>query len=74
VSPRERPAPPVAEEIHLPDPTIKPLLVAVGITVGLIGLTTNIILTVVGGVLALAVIVRWIADVRRDIDELPPAQ
>jgi hypothetical protein len=65
------PPPPVGEEIHLPGPSLLPLLTAVGITLTLVGVTTFIGLTVVGVILSLVCIVRWIGDTRREIDELP---
>jgi hypothetical protein len=71
MSPLEKPVPPVGEEIHLPGGSIQPILLAVAITVALVGVTTNIVLVIAGGVLAIGVIARWIADTRRDIDELP---
>ena len=63
--------PPVGEEIHLPGPSILPLLTAVGITLALIGVTTFIEFTIVGVILTVWCIVRWIKDTRREIDELP---
>ncbi|MEA2286846.1 MAG: hypothetical protein QOJ21_2889 [Solirubrobacteraceae bacterium] len=63
--------PPVGEEIHLPGPSIQPLLVTVGITIALIGVTTSIWMVVIGVILAAWVTVRWIAGARRDINELP---
>jgi hypothetical protein len=63
--------PPVGEEIHLPGPSILPLLTAVGITLALIGVTTFIEFTVVGVILTVWCIVRWIKDTRSEIDELP---
>jgi tetrahydromethanopterin S-methyltransferase subunit C len=63
--------PPVGEEIHVPGSSIQPLLLAIGLTFALIGVTISWILTILGGLLALAVIVRWIADTRRDVAELP---
>jgi hypothetical protein len=47
------------------------VLVAVGITLILVGVTTFIELTVIGALLTLGSIVRWIRDTRREIDELP---
>jgi hypothetical protein len=64
-------APPVGEEVHLPGPTILPLLVAVSITIALVGVTIFWPLTVAGGVATLALCVRWIRETRRDIAELP---
>jgi hypothetical protein len=63
--------PPVGEEIHLPGPTILPLLSALGITLLLVGVTTFIELTVAGGLLTVGCLVRWIKDTRREVDELP---
>jgi hypothetical protein len=64
-------APPVGEEIHLPDPSLVPILNAVSITLILVGLTITYYLTVVGGVLFLVTLVKWIRDVRHEISELP---
>jgi hypothetical protein len=71
VSPLDPEVPPTGEEIHLPGPSIQPVLLTVGITLGLIGVTLSIVLVVAGVILSVAVIVRWIADTRRDISELP---
>ncbi|HXW58800.1 MAG TPA: hypothetical protein VEJ23_04915 [Solirubrobacteraceae bacterium] len=71
MSPLDPELPPVGEEIHLPRPSILPLLTAVGITLALIGITTFIELTVIGVLLTVGCIVRWIKDARREFDELP---
>jgi hypothetical protein len=71
MSPLDPEIPPAGEEIHLPGPTIIPLLLTVGITVALIGVTTALWMVIAGGLLALGCIVRWIGDTRRDIAELP---
>jgi len=71
VSPLDPEIPPVGEEIHLPGPTILPVLTAVGITLSVIGITTFIELTVIGVILTLACLIRWIKDTRHEIDELP---
>lgn len=71
MSPLDREVPPAGEEIHLPGHSLQPLLLALGITIALIGITTSIVIVIIGGVLTLAVTIRWIADTRRDIDELP---
>jgi hypothetical protein len=69
--PLERELPPAGEEIHLPGPSMDPVLLAVGITVALVGIATSILMVIAGGLLSLVIIVRWIAAARRDIDELP---
>jgi hypothetical protein len=71
VSPLDPDIPPVGEEIHLPGPTILPFLLAVGITCMIVGLTIAWALTIAGAVLSIAVVIRWVADTRRDIAELP---
>ncbi len=71
MSPLEPDTPPAGEEIHLPGPSILPVLTALGITLALVGVTTFIELTVIGGVLTIWCLVRWIKDTRREVDELP---
>ena len=71
MSPLDPEVPPVGEEIHLPGPSVVPVLTGVGITLTLVGVTTFIELTIAGVLLTVACVVRWIKDTRRDIDELP---
>ncbi len=63
--------PPVGEEIHLPGPSLIPLLSAVAITAMVIGTTISWYLSIAGLILFVVTTVRWIADTRRDIDDLP---
>jgi len=71
VSPLDPEVPPVGEEIHLPGPSILPMLTAVGVTLLLVGFTTFIELTVVGAILTIVCVARWIKETRHEIDELP---
>ena len=71
MSPLDPDVPPVGEEIHLPGPSILPVLTAVGITLALVGITTFIEFTIAGGILTVWCIARWIKDTREEIDELP---
>jgi hypothetical protein len=59
------------EEIHLPAPSLVPMFTAAGISLGLIGLIMAWPIVVVGGLIALIAIVKWIRDVRHDIEQLP---
>lgn len=68
---RDPEIPPAGEEIHLPGGSIQPLLLTIGITMALLGVTLGLPLLIAGLVLTIWVIVRWIADTRRDIAELP---
>jgi hypothetical protein len=70
-APDRQEAPPVGEEIHLPGPTALPFVMAIGITLVVVGLTISPILIAFGVLVFLYTLVRWIGDVRRDIDELP---
>jgi hypothetical protein len=66
-----RAAPPVGEEIHMPAPSVLPLINAASLAVAIVSLTISWWL--VGGamIVFLGTTVRWIRDVRRDIAELP---
>jgi hypothetical protein len=63
--------PPAGEDVHLPGPSLLPLLTTVGITMALVGVTVSLVLVIAGTLLTVVCIARWIADTRRDIDELP---
>jgi len=71
MSPLDPEIPPAGEEIHLPGQSILPLLTAVGVTLAVVGITISPILVVAGVILTVACALRWIAETRRDIDELP---
>lgn len=69
----DQPVPPVGEEIHLPGPSILPLILAAGITLALIGITISKILVVGGLAITIPTIVIWVRTTRADIAELPPS-
>jgi hypothetical protein len=71
MTPLEPELPPTGEEIHLPGPSIQPVLLAFGITIAIVGITTFFALVVAGVVLSIGVVLVWIRDTRREIDELP---
>jgi hypothetical protein len=71
MSPLDPEVPPAGEEIHLPGPSLQPVLLTICLTVALVGVTVSPVIAIVAGVFALAVILRWVADTRRDVDELP---
>lgn len=64
-------APPVGEEVHLPGPSILPFVTAIAITLMLIGTTINWLFSILGLVIFVVVVTRWILDTRRNINELP---
>jgi len=71
VSPLDPDVPPAGEEIHLPGPSIQPLLLAVGITMALLGVTIFFPFVIAGVILSVWVIIAWARGARREIDELP---
>jgi hypothetical protein len=72
-SPSEHPspAPPVGADIHLPGPTILPLVCAVGITLIVIGTTLGWYVSLLGALILIPAVIRWIRDTRRDVASLP---
>ena len=72
-SPGERPgtAPAASEEIHIPGPTILPLVTAIGITLIVVGTTLGWYLSAIGAVVFVIAVVRWVRDTRRDVAALP---
>jgi hypothetical protein len=64
--------PPAGEQLHVPRPSLLPVLAAVGLTLSLIGVTVSIVFTVVGLLITIPVLVRWIRSSREDTAELPP--
>lgn len=63
--------PPPGEHIHLPGPSLQPILLALGITLTLVGVTLGLFVLVCGLILTVWVIVRWIVDCRREMRALP---
>ena len=59
------------EEIHLPGPSVLPMFTAIGIAVTLIGLILAWPFVALGGIITVLAVVRWIRDVRAEIEELP---
>jgi hypothetical protein len=67
----ERDAPPAGEEIHLPGPSLIPFVTAIAITLIVVGTTMGWIFSIVGLVILLVALVRWIRDIRHDVEALP---
>ena len=71
MSPLDRPVPPAGEEVHIPGGSIQPLLLTVGITLALLGVTIHIVLLIAGLALTLAVLFVWIREAREEYEHLP---
>jgi Cytochrome c oxidase subunit IV len=59
------------ELVHLPGPSLIPVMVAFGLTIAVVGVVLNWVLVGIGLVIAVIAIGRWIRDTRQDISELP---
>jgi hypothetical protein len=64
-------APPAGERVHLPNPSILPLLNAVGLSIAIIGIPISLTLVIPGLLLFAVTAAIWIRDARREFDELP---
>lgn len=72
MSDRDDNVPPTGEQVHLPRPSWLPVLLAVGLTLALVGVTISIVFTIIGLLIALPVLVCWIRSAREEMGELPP--
>jgi hypothetical protein len=63
--------PPPGEPVHLPGPSYLPVLVALGVTLALVGVVVNVVVFAIGVAITVVVTIRWIRETRRDIAELP---
>jgi hypothetical protein len=68
---KQYPNPPVGEEIHLPGGSPIPIIVAVGVTLLVIGTTVWVGWSILGFIILVVTITIWVRDVRREVDHLP---
>jgi uncharacterized membrane protein YecN with MAPEG domain len=62
---------PPAEAIHMPEASYLPPAMAFGIALSLIGILTWFFVTVIGVIIVVAVLVRWIRSARAEMSDLP---
>jgi cytochrome c oxidase subunit IV len=63
--------PPAGEEIHMPEPSVLPLINAAALAFAIVSITISWWLVGAGLIVFLGTAIRWVADVRRDISNLP---
>jgi Flp pilus assembly protein TadB len=63
--------PPIGEEIHMPAPSIIPLVNAAALALAIVCVTLSWVLVAAFGIVFLVTTIRWVADTRRDIAQLP---
>ncbi len=63
--------PPAGEQIHMPPPSILPLINAAALALAIVSITLSWYIVAVAMVVFVWTTIRWVMDVRRDIAELP---
>jgi hypothetical protein len=63
------PAP--TEEIHLPDPSYLPALLAFGVTLAIVGVVLSVVVVAIGALIILVSLARWIRQTREEMSQLP---
>ena len=63
--------PPPTEEIHLPEPSFLPVVLALGISIAIIGVVFTWVMVAAGLLIFLIALFRWIGQTRREMSELP---
>jgi len=69
--PVETEAAPAGEHIHMPAPSILPLLNAAGLAVGIVGITEGLVFVIGGLALFLVTTIIWIRSVVSEVNDLP---
>jgi hypothetical protein len=67
----QRAVPPVGEEVHMPEPSVLPLINAAALAIAIVSITISWYVVAAAGIVFLVTTARWIRDVRRDIAHLP---
>ncbi|MEA2348134.1 MAG: hypothetical protein QOG62_1921 [Thermoleophilaceae bacterium] len=62
---------PPSEQVHLPGPSLLPVIVGVGITLALVGVVIQPVICVIGLIITVGAVIKWISEVRSEISELP---
>lgn len=62
---------PPTEEVHLPDPSYTPVLVALGISIMVIGIIMSWVIVAIGAIIFLASLLRWVGQTRHEMSQLP---
>ena len=64
-------APPAGEQIHMPAPSLIPVINAAALALAIIGITITPIMVIGGLVVFFATAILWIRDARREMEDLP---
>jgi hypothetical protein len=64
-------APEAGEAVHLPEPSYLPVVVALGITLAVVGVVVNVAILAIGVITFLVAVVRWVRQTREEMADLP---
>jgi hypothetical protein len=64
-------APPAGEQVHMPEPSVLPVINAAALALAIVSITISWWVVGAAMIVFIATAIRWIADVRRDISNLP---
>ena len=67
----EDPVPPPGEAVHLPEPSFLPVIVALGLTLVVVGVVLTWFVVAAGVLITVIGIVRWVRQTREEMAELP---
>lgn len=63
--------PPAGERVHLPGPSFLPSVLALGASIAIIGVVISPALLVIGGIVFLLALLRWVREARAEMASLP---
>lgn len=63
--------PPAGDDIHLPGNSAQPLILTVGVTILLVGVTTSHWILAVGLIITIGTLVAWVRDAIRETNAFP---
>jgi uncharacterized membrane protein YecN with MAPEG domain len=63
--------PPPTEEIHLPDPSYLPVTLAFGLMLVIVGVVFTWVIVVLGAIIVVISLFRWISQTRAEMADLP---
>ncbi len=63
--------PPVGEQVHMPEPSVLPLVNAAALALAIVSITISWWLVAGAAIVFLGTAIKWIGDVRRDVSNLP---
>ncbi len=69
--PEPKPAPPAGEEIHMPAPSLLPIINAFGLALAIVTITIHWAFVAIGMAIFLVSTVIWISKARTELDHLP---